>query len=257
MTRVQPRQDAGKLAGIAAPAVLAALALLAALAVALGVAWSAPRDEKKAAPTPAAVSTAKKGAAALLAAKKGVPDAMSHKPDAMSDKLTSPKLETATFGAGCFWGVEAAFREVKGVKATAVGFMGGTLKRPSYEAVCRGNTGHAEATQVQFDPSVVSYGDLLKVFWDIHDPTTPNRQGPDEGYQYRSVIFYHSPAQKAAAEASRDALQRTDDYRGKRIVTAIEPAATFWRAEEYHQRYNEKHGMASCPRPRASSGKPN
>jgi peptide-methionine (S)-S-oxide reductase len=154
-------------------------------------------------------------------------------------------MENATFGAGCFWGVEAAFRQVKGVKSTAVGYMGGKLKDPTYEDVCTDRTGHAEVVQVEFDPSEVPYEELLRVFWDNHDPTTPNRQGPDVGTQYRSVIFYHTPEQEAAAKASKEALSKSGRYK-RPIVTEIVPAPQFWRAEEYHQQYLEKRGLAHC-----------
>lgn len=147
----------------------------------------------------------------------------------------------ATFGAGCFWGVEAAFRKVNGVLSTAVGYSGGTLKNPRYEDVCTDRTGHAEVVQIDFDPSQVSYENLLELFWSIHDPTTPNRQGPDVGAQYRSVIFFHNPEQKALAEASKERCQKSGRYK-KPTVTEIVPAAEFYRAEEYHQRYHEKHG---------------
>jgi peptide-methionine (S)-S-oxide reductase len=151
--------------------------------------------------------------------------------------------EKATFGAGCFWGVEETFRKLKGVTSTAVGYAGGTKENPTYENVCSDETGHAEAVQVEFDPSQVSYDDLLDVFWSNHNPTTLNRQGPDIGTQYRSVIFYHSPEQKAAAEKSKiDMSSRLN----RPIVTQIEPAPTFWRAEEYHQRYLEKRGQSHC-----------
>lgn len=154
-------------------------------------------------------------------------------------------LQKATFGAGCFWGIEAAFRKVKGVVSTAVGYMGGTLENPTYEDVCTDRTEHAEVVEVLYDPSIVSYDDLLEVFWKIHDPTTLNRQGPDYGTQYRSVIFYHTPEQEAAARASKDRLQRSGRYK-RDIVTQIEPAAQFYRAEEYHQQYFEKTGRSSC-----------
>ncbi|HTS49139.1 MAG TPA: peptide-methionine (S)-S-oxide reductase MsrA [Bryobacteraceae bacterium] len=154
-------------------------------------------------------------------------------------------MEKATFGAGCFWGVEAAFRQIKGVASTAVGYMGGTLAQPSYQDVCTDHTGHAEVVQVEFDPAQVSYADLLRVFWENHDPTTLNRQGPDVGTQYRSVIFFHTPEQEAAAQASKDALEKSGTYR-RPVVTAIQPAAEFWRAEEYHQQYLEKRGLAHC-----------
>jgi len=153
--------------------------------------------------------------------------------------------EKATFGAGCFWHVEAAFRQVPGVVATQVGFAGGTTTEPSYRDVCSHTTGHAEVVEVEFDPQQVSYDDLLAVFWESHDPTQLNRQGPDVGDQYRSVIFYHTPQQQAAALASKARLEDAHIY-NKPIVTQIVPAAPFYRAEEYHQRYYEKHGIASC-----------
>ena len=155
------------------------------------------------------------------------------------------KTETATFAAGCFWGVEATFRQIKGVKATAVGYTGGRMDRPTYEDVCTDTTGHAEAVQVEYDPAQVSYQQLLDVFWKNHDPTTPNRQGPDHGTQYRSVIFYHSPEQKAAAESSKQELDKSGKFR-RPIVTEIVPATTFWKAEDYHQQYLEKRGLSSC-----------
>ena len=154
-------------------------------------------------------------------------------------------MEKATFGAGCFWGVEAAFRQIKGVVSTAVGYMGGTLRDPTYQDVCTDRTGHAEVVQVEYDPAAVNYDDLLQVFWENHDPTTLNRQGPDVGTQYRSVIFFHTPEQEAAAKASREALARSGKFR-RPIVTEITPAAEFWRAEEYHQQYLEKRGLAHC-----------
>jgi len=154
-------------------------------------------------------------------------------------------MEKATFGAGCFWGVEAAFRKVKGVKSTIVGYMGGNLKNPTYEDVCTDETGHAEVVQVEYDPSTVSYDELLEIFWEIHDPTTMNRQGPDIGTQYRSVIFYHNEEQETKAIASKEKLQNSGKYKNE-IVTEISPASTFYRAEEYHQQYFEKHGSQSC-----------
>src|SRR5213596_947810 len=155
------------------------------------------------------------------------------------------KTEKATFAAGCFWGVEAAFRQVEGVRSTAVGYMGGTLKNPTYRDVCTDQTGHAEAVEVTYDPSKVSYDDLLNVFWQLHDPTTLNRQGPDVGTQYRSAIFFHDAEQEAAAKASKGALQKSGTYK-KPIVTEIVPASEFWPAEEYHQQYLEKRGLAHC-----------
>jgi peptide-methionine (S)-S-oxide reductase len=154
-------------------------------------------------------------------------------------------MQKATFGAGCFWGVEAQFRCVNGVLETTVGYMGGTLENPTYEDVCTGLTGHAEAVELVYDPSVVSYGELLEMFWSIHDPTVLNRQGPDVGTQYRSVIFHHTPEQEKAARLSKERLQKSGTYK-REIVTEIVPATTFWRAEEYHQRYFEKHGLGTC-----------
>ena len=156
------------------------------------------------------------------------------------------KLEKATFAAGCFWGVEASFRQVEGVVDTAVGYTGGRKERPSYEQVCSGTTGHAEAVEVTYDPAKVSYEQLLSVFWSIHDPTQRDRQGPDIGTNYRSAIFYHTPAQKSAAEASKAELEKSGKYGKRPIATEISPASTFWRAEEYHQRYFEKHGFRGC-----------
>ena len=154
-------------------------------------------------------------------------------------------MEKATFGAGCFWGVEAAFRKLPGVKSTAVGYMGGTVASPTYEQVCTDRTGHAEVVQVEFDPAQVPYEQLLDVFWKNHDPTQLNRQGPDFGRQYRSAIFYHSDAQRQAAESSKTQLSAAGAFL-RPIVTEISPAADFWRAEEYHQQYLEKRGLASC-----------
>ena len=155
------------------------------------------------------------------------------------------KTEKATFGAGCFWGVEETFRKLNGVVSTAVGYAGGTKDHPSYEDVCTDETGHAEVVEVEFDPSQISYNQLLDVFWSNHNPTTLNRQGPDVGKQYRSVILYHSPEQKAAAESSKDELEKSRRF-NRPIVTQIEPAPRFWRAEEYHQRYLEKRGQSHC-----------
>jgi peptide-methionine (S)-S-oxide reductase len=152
-------------------------------------------------------------------------------------------MEKATFGAGCFWGVEAAFRQLKGVVSTAVGYSGGEYPNPTYKDVCSGKTGHAEVVEVEYDPAQVSYDDLLKVFWDNHDPTTLNRQGPDVGAQYRSAIFFHTPEQEAAAKASKEKMQA--GYKNK-IVTEITPASEFYRAEDYHQQYLEKRGLAHC-----------
>ena len=155
-------------------------------------------------------------------------------------------MEKATFGAGCFWHVEEAFHHLKGVTSTTVGYMGGTLKNPTYEDVCTDKTGHAEVLEVTYDPAKISYNDLLSVFWDIHDPTTKNRQGPDVGTQYRSVIFYHTLEQKTAAEKSKGNLEQSRKYK-KKIITEITKATTFYPAEEYHQQYLAKHGLAACP----------
>ncbi len=150
---------------------------------------------------------------------------------------------TATFAAGCFWGVEASFAKVPGVVSTTVGYAGGHGDHPSYEDVCTGRTGHAEVVQLEYDPARVSYEALLEVFWSCHDPTTLNRQGPDVGTQYRSAIFHHTPQQAAAAALSKEKLEQSGVYRAP-IVTAITPAGTFWPAEEYHQRYYEQHGIS-------------
>jgi peptide-methionine (S)-S-oxide reductase len=153
--------------------------------------------------------------------------------------------ELATFGAGCFWGVEVTFRNVPGVKDAVVGYLGGTLANPTYRDVCTGRTGHAEVVQVTYDPAEVSYDKLLEVFWANHNPTTLNRQGPDVGTQYRSAIFFHTPEQQRAAEASKKHLEASGRFRSP-IVTEITPASTFYPAEDYHQRYLEKRGLASC-----------
>jgi peptide-methionine (S)-S-oxide reductase len=149
----------------------------------------------------------------------------------------------ATFGAGCFWGVEAAFRQLEGVEATRVGYAGGQLDNPTYEDVCSHTTGHAEVVEVTYDPERVSYDQLLDVFWHKHDPTQLNRQGWDVGDQYRSVVFFHDEVQREAAERSKESEQPR--YR-KPIVTQIEPAPTFYEAEDYHQQYLEKRGRSSC-----------
>ncbi len=154
--------------------------------------------------------------------------------------------EKATFAAGCFWGVEAEFRQREGVTGTTVGYTGGTAIDPTYEQVCTGRTGHAEAVQVEFDPQRVSYDELLDLFWAVHDPTTPNRQGPDVGTQYRSAIFTHTPQQEEVARTSKQRLEAGGRLQGRRIVTEIMPAAPFYPAEEYHQRYLEKRGQAAC-----------
>jgi peptide-methionine (S)-S-oxide reductase len=153
--------------------------------------------------------------------------------------------QKALFAAGCFWGVEAAFREVEGVVSTAVGYSGGDIENPTYRDVCSGRTGHAETVEVIFDPSRVSYQRLLSVFWDSHDPTTLNRQGPDIGEQYRSAIFYLTPEQEAEARASRAALEGSGRFK-RPIVTEITAASRFWLAEDYHQQYFEKRGVSHC-----------
>lgn len=154
-------------------------------------------------------------------------------------------MATATFAAGCFWGVEHTFRQVDGVTDTTVGYTGGHTENPTYREVCSGTTGHAEAVRVEYDPEVVSYDELLEVFWDCHNPTTRNRQGPDVGEQYRSVIFYHTPEQEQAARKSKKQLDESGEY-DRPIVTDIRPAQEFYRAEEYHQQYLEKQGRSSC-----------
>jgi peptide-methionine (S)-S-oxide reductase len=159
--------------------------------------------------------------------------------------MENPNTEKATFGAGCFWGVEAAFRQIKGVISTSVGYTGGSYQNPSYRDVCTGRTGHAESVEVVYDPARVSYDDLLRVFWENHDPTQLNRQGPDWGPQYRSAIFYHTPEQEAAAIASKERLAASGRYR-RPIVTEITPASQFFTAEDYHQQYLEKRGLSSC-----------
>ncbi len=151
-------------------------------------------------------------------------------------------MEKATFGAGCFWGVEAAFRKIKGVTATSVGYTGGSLDSPTYEDVCTGRTGHAEVVEVEYDPSQVSYDELLAVFWDIHDPTTLNRQGPDVGTQYRSVLFFHIAEQEAAANKSKEKIQSSGRFT-RDIMTKITPASQYYKAEDYHQQYLERRGL--------------
>ncbi|BAI61283.1 peptide methionine sulfoxide reductase MsrA [Methanocella paludicola SANAE] len=159
--------------------------------------------------------------------------------------IVSENLQKADFAAGCFWHVEEAFRHIPGVVSTAVGYEGGRTENPDYREVCTDRTGHAETVQVTYDPSKVSYDVLLDVFWSHHDPTTPNRQGPDFGTQYRSVIFYHNKEQEAAARASKEKLQKSGKFK-KPIVTEIVPATKFWRAEEYHQQYLEKNNLKGC-----------
>ena len=154
-------------------------------------------------------------------------------------------MATATFGAGCFWGIELTFRNIEGVIDAAAGYLGGKTENPTYEEICTSGTGHAEVVEVKFDPGKVSYDKLLDVFWDCHDPTTLNRQGPDVGTQYRSAIFFHTPEQETAAKASK-AKQSASGRFASEIVTEITPTSTFYRAEEYHQRYLEKRGQTSC-----------
>lgn len=173
------------------------------------------------------------------AAGKGVPGGDT------ADYSEDTGMQKATFGAGCFWGVEAAFRQTPGVVATSVGYMGGTMKSPTYKDVCTDKTGHAEVVEVVFDPAQVTYEQLLEVFWAKHDPTQLDRQGPDFGKQYRSAIFFHSPEQEAAARASKEALDKSGKY-SRPVVTQLAPAAEFWRAEDYHQQYLEKRGQVVC-----------
>jgi peptide-methionine (S)-S-oxide reductase len=168
---------------------------------------------------------------------------MSPSVDTGADGRAVEGAQRATFAAGCFWGVEAAFREIEGVVKTTVGYTGGSTSDPSYKRVCSGSTGHAEAVEVWFDPTAVSYGELLETFWAIHNPTTRNRQGWDIGSQYRSAIFFHDAEQERLATASRDEHQASSR---RQIVTEIVPASAFYDAEDYHQRYVEKHGGATC-----------
>ena len=154
-------------------------------------------------------------------------------------------MAKATFGAGCFWGVEEEFRKIPGVLATAVGYSGGKLDNPTYKDVCTDTTGHAEVVEVDYDPARVSYDALLEVFWNGHNPTQLNRQGPDVGTQYRSAIFFHTPEQEAAARASKEGLAKAGRFQ-KPIVTEISPAQTVWKAEDYHQQYLAKRGLGSC-----------
>ena len=162
-----------------------------------------------------------------------------------TDGMNKNNSEFATFAAGCFWGVEESFRTIMGVKSTTVGYTGGITKNPTYHDVCTNKTGHAEAIQIEFDPSVVSFERLLDVFWSIHDPTTLNRQGPDVGSQYRSMIAFHTPEQEAIAKKSKESIQNSSKFKNK-IVTEIVPASEFYKAEEYHQKYYMKIGGGSC-----------
>ncbi len=154
-------------------------------------------------------------------------------------------MKKATFGAGCFWGVEETFRRLPGVTATAVGYEGGNLPNPTYQDVCNDETGHAEVVEVDYDPEVIAYGQLLEAFWAAHDPTTMNRQGPDHGTQYRSAVFYHDEDQRQVAEGSKQRLQESGRFK-RPVVTQIAPAAAFWRAEDYHQQYLAKRGRSNC-----------
>jgi peptide-methionine (S)-S-oxide reductase len=154
-------------------------------------------------------------------------------------------MAKATFAAGCFWGVEATFRQIPGVTSTRVGYTGGEMKDPTYKDVCTDRTGHAEAVEVSYEPEKVSYEVLLNTFWENHDPTQLNRQGPDFGSQYRSAIFYHSPEQEQAARESKEKLEKSGKF-SRPIVTQIVPAVTFYEAEDYHQQYLEKRGLAHC-----------
>ena len=163
-------------------------------------------------------------------------------------------MATATFGAGCFWGVEAAFRRIDGVTDAAVGYAGGHTENPTYREVCSHGTGHAEVVQLEYDPAQVSYETILDAFWSMHDPTQFNRQGPDVGDQYRSVIFFHTPEQEAAAQESKRLLEAGDDLSNP-VATVIERAPVFWRAEEYHQRYLEKNSAAACNLDHAGGGR--
>lgn len=154
-------------------------------------------------------------------------------------------MEKATFAAGCFWAVESAFRKIPGVRSAIVGYTGGSTENPNYKEVCTGRTGHAEAVEVEFDPQLVTYNDLLEAFWDMHDPTTLNRQGPDIGAQYRSAVYFHDSKQEEVAKASKESLNASGKL-PRPVVTEITAASTFWKAEEYHQRYHEKHGIEHC-----------
>ncbi|MBI5732545.1 peptide-methionine (S)-S-oxide reductase MsrA [Candidatus Jorgensenbacteria bacterium] len=159
--------------------------------------------------------------------------------------VKADKREIAIFGAGCFWGVEETFRNLKGVQSTEVGYSGGTMPNPTYKDVCGDRTGHAEVVRIEYDPTQVSYDELLKIFWDNHNPTTPNQQGPDVGSQYRSVIFFNTAEQERLAKESKIKLEKSGKYK-QPIVTQIVPAEPFYRAEEYHQQYLMKQGIKTC-----------
>jgi peptide-methionine (S)-S-oxide reductase len=171
---------------------------------------------------------------------------MSKKIEPNLEKQKQNSLQIATFAAGCFWGVEEAFRQLKGVKSTIVGYTGGRFENPTYNDVCTHKTGHAEAVEIQFDPNEDSYEQLLDVFWSIHDPTTKDRQGPDIGSQYRSMIAYHTQEQELLAIKSKANLEKSNQLREDTIVTEIVPASTFYKAEDYHQKYYQKRGGGSC-----------
>jgi peptide-methionine (S)-S-oxide reductase len=165
-----------------------------------------------------------------------------------SHALGGVAMQKATFAAGCFWGVESKLRQIPGVVSTRVGYAGGKMNNPTYKDVCTDKSGHAEAVEIMFDPSKISYEQLLTVFWSLHDPTQVDRQGPDVGSQYRSMIFYHSPEQEAAAKASKEKLAQSGKY-PRPIATEIVPAGDFWQAEDYHQQYLEKRGLSNCRLP--------
>jgi len=167
--------------------------------------------------------------------------------------MAEKRTEIATFAGGCFWHIEETFRCLKGVLHTTAGYTGGDVPNPSYEQVCTGRTGHTEAVQVGYDPEVITYEQLLETFWELHDPTSRDRQGPDVGSNYRAAIFCYTPEQEQAARASKERLERSGKYR-RPIVTAIEPAREFYRAEDYHQQYLAKRGAASCAQPRSREG---
>jgi len=222
----------------AAPAPRAAL--LAGLAACTVLAAGGCRPDEEGGAMPAPSDANRPPAEAQPKAPLPAPDA-----DAEADRPESTAV--ATFAAGCFWGVEATFRRLPGVFDTIVGYTGGHTANPTYKEVCTGTTGHAEAVRVTYDPRRVAYEALLEVFWNSHDPTTPDRQGPDVGSQYRSAIFYHGPEQEAAARESKALLRASGRWGERPIVTEIDPAGPFWRAEEYHQRYLEKRGEAGGP----------
>lgn len=178
-------------------------------------------------------------AGAFIALKGPAQAGNTKRASTLNARVADHKLETATFGAGCFWHVEDTFRQIEGVVSTAVGFEGGSMPNPTYKDVCTDLTGHAEVVQIMFDPAKVSYEKLLETFFELHDPTTLNRQGVDVGVQYRSVIFYQTPQQKELAEKFKAGLNSNGRYR-RPVVTEISPATTFWKAEEYHQQYYEK-----------------